>query len=280
MAKAGSRGGARVEPRFNSIGKDGTIRGDGGGRGSLSGGRGKALGICVALLAFAGFAGVAWYAKTQGQKDSSSVVPVIRADRGPVKTRPEKPGGLDVPNQDKLVFTQITPETEKPKVERLLPPPEEPMARPAAAQPKKAAVPVPPSGPLVPDVPKVSSRPGGAPPRPDMTVEAEGTAKKKGGEIAVLPNPKLIDKKPGKGVFHVQFGAVKSRAGAAKEAARITQAHSAILGKLRVAATRAELGNRGVFYRLRAGPIPLRETADMLCRKFAARKIRCIVIKP
>ena len=60
-------------------------------------------------------------------------VPLVRANPEPSKVPPEDPGGLEVPDQDKLIFGQIggaNPDSGLP--EQLLPPPPEPMARPTA----------------------------------------------------------------------------------------------------------------------------------------------------
>ena len=126
------RGGSRVEPSFGTLDKPGagfTPR----AHEPASNLRGKVAGAIVALAAVAGFAGIAWYATTQGQKDSSTVVPLIRADNTPIKVLPAKPGGMKVPNQDKLIFMRITPSQKKPKVESLLPPPEQPSSVPGSS---------------------------------------------------------------------------------------------------------------------------------------------------
>jgi TPR repeat protein len=85
---------------------------------------------------------------------------------------------------------------------------------------------------------------------------------------------------PARGGFHIQFSAVKSKALSVTEAARLTRIHKSVLGQLTVVPVRTDLGKRGIFYRLRAGPLRDRAAAESLCRKFAARKQGCIVIKP
>lgn len=99
--------------------------------------RSRALGVFVATFALAAFAGVVWYAYDQGlQRGTEATAPLIKADPRPTKVRPEQPGGLQVPNQDKLVYEAMRPgETEAPKVERLLPPPEKPVEPPAPPPP-------------------------------------------------------------------------------------------------------------------------------------------------
>lgn len=82
------------------------------------------------------------------------------------------------------------------------------------------------------------------------------------------------------GGYRVQLGAVKSKGHATREAGRLSRIHKAVLGNLKIAVGRADLGERGVYYRLRVGPLPDRSAAQALCRKLSAFQQGCIVIKP
>jgi hypothetical protein len=95
--------------------------------------RSRAVGAFLATFALAAFAGVVWYAYDRGlHAGSEATAPLIQADPSPIKVRPEQPGGLDVPNQDKLVYGALRPgQAEDSSVERLLPPPEKPVEPPA-----------------------------------------------------------------------------------------------------------------------------------------------------
>ncbi len=78
-------------------------------------------------------AGSVWFGfrHSAGISDEASL-PLIKADPRPLKSRPAQPGGMEVPNQDKLVFDRLDPGAAPPMVERLLPPPEAPLPRPVA----------------------------------------------------------------------------------------------------------------------------------------------------
>lgn len=121
---------------------------DGGGGGGKP--RSRALPIFIALFALGAFGGIVWYAYTQGvQSGVSTVAPVIKAEDGPTKAKPEQPGGLQVPHQDKQVFQRLLPEGQAPQtVERLLPPPPEPLQPPAPPEPAPAPAVVEPAQPL------------------------------------------------------------------------------------------------------------------------------------
>ncbi|MGF6231902.1 hypothetical protein QFZ27_005857 [Inquilinus ginsengisoli] len=60
-------------------------------------------------------------------------VPIIRADRTEFRTRPEQPGGIDIPNQDRLVLQDLGRRQAPVNVATVLPPPEQPMPRPVQA---------------------------------------------------------------------------------------------------------------------------------------------------
>ncbi|OYQ32817.1 hypothetical protein CHU95_18905 [Niveispirillum lacus] len=91
------------------------------------------LNIGVIAGAVIVFGGIIFYAYNQGMRaGTESVAPILRADTSPTKIRPEQPGGMEVPHQDKLVYDRLNPANSTPpgEVERLLPPPEAPMDRP------------------------------------------------------------------------------------------------------------------------------------------------------
>lgn len=98
-----------------------------------------------------------------GRKGGGLGVPVIKADDRPIKTRPDDRGGMQVPNQDKLVYERMDSAGEsEPKVERLLPQPES-----AKAPPKTISVPPLSAEPPPANIPPaVAQRPAPIPPKP------------------------------------------------------------------------------------------------------------------
>ncbi len=127
------------------------------------------MGGIVAALAMSGlFAVAAWYALQRADLQSSTMVeiPLIKADPGPVKEKPEDPGGLKIPNQDKLVFERITPKAQAPVAEKLAPAPEEPIVK--AAETEAAEKPAP-AAPVI-------AKPEAEPEK--ITETADKTAKK------------------------------------------------------------------------------------------------------
>jgi len=92
--------------------------------------------IAVAAAA-AAFGGVIWFAYQSGKTGSGGVPPLVKADSGPVKVKPDNPGGAEIPFQDSTVYDRLDTNGQKAVVEKLLPENETPVARPqpAPAQP-------------------------------------------------------------------------------------------------------------------------------------------------
>src|SRR5260370_723937 len=103
------------------------------------------------LLVMALSGGGLWVAYNNSRTRVPGDVPVIQADQGTTKTRPQQPGGMAIPDQDKLVYNQGKSPSQ---VEKLLPPPETPLPRPAPPAAEAASAPSAalqaPRGPAVP----------------------------------------------------------------------------------------------------------------------------------
>src|SRR5688572_7072575 len=87
--------------------------------------------ILVVILLFAGVL-ISTYT-SGGAVTMEGGVPIIRADRTEFRTRPEQPGGIDIPNQDRLVLQDLGRRQAPVNVATVLPPPEQPMPRPVQA---------------------------------------------------------------------------------------------------------------------------------------------------
>ena len=85
-----------------------------------------------------GFGTVTWYAYNQGILEGSEKAAPYLRPKGALKTTPVNPGGFDVPNRDKYVFNTLEQREDDRKVERLLPPPEEPkdLPKPPTSSPQ------------------------------------------------------------------------------------------------------------------------------------------------
>jgi hypothetical protein len=254
--------------------------------------------------AMAVFAGGLWFAYVQGTHHAGSTtmaqnggVPVLRADPSPAKVKPEEPGGMVVPNQNVSLYNDkpgFTP------VERLLPAAEKPMPRPLAPPPS-AALPQPIAPGLEAAMPPVPPAPAMAPPPPAPPVlavtppstPAETTAAAKPPEkpvtkpkpaperqVAAAHAPARAEPHPARsGPVQVRLGSLRSPAAARQEWARLKRENPDLLGRLRAVAVRTDLGEKGIYYRIEAGPFSDTAAAQRLCNELKQRNFGCLLAR-
>jgi len=228
--------------------------------------RGLIAGL-VAVVVVGVFAGGLWFAYQQGLRHGggstgAADVPLIRADERPTKLKPENPGGMEVPDRDKLIYTQ-----KRPTVEHLLPPPEKPMPRPTA--PSAAAPSGSPQPPLM-TAAAGASNPG---PQPQLQQPAGKLPAKAGSAPATAAKPAAAQQTGG---ARIQLASVRSEEAARQEWDRIRRANPDLLGSASANFVRAALGDKGVFYRLQTAPIA---DAERVCGELKRRNIGCIIAR-
>ena len=81
------------------------------------------------------------------------------------------------------------------------------------------------------------------------------------------------------GDYFLQLASVKSEAAAKGEWGRLQKSHGEILGDMDLNVQSADLGDRGVFYRIQTGPFPNKATAEDLCWQLRAEKQDCLVVR-
>ena len=242
-----------------------------------------------ALIGLAAAAGAAWYimgASTPRQPAAPQEVPVIRADKSQVKVRPADPGGMPVPNQDKLVYNRIDQGAVKPEVEHLMPAPVAPRELPKAEA--KPAAPADALGDGMVPLPKAAAPAAKAEPpapaaAPLVPVEKVGKAAKaesvapKAAVSAAKPAPAAAAKAApaANGAWEVQIAAVREERLAASEWSRAAKAVPD-LSAMNHRVVRADLGSKGVYWRLRVGSFADRGEAEALCTRLKAKGVGCV----
>ncbi len=214
--------------------------------GDLTGRRMLVAALTVIILAI--FGGLIWYSYMES--NNSGPVPVVRADKSVVKIKPDTPGGLQVPDQDKNVFNKIT-SANNDKTDTLAPSAELPLERPVA-------VPVDVEPEPVPLPPKMETK----------TTEA---AARKVAAIAPSSAGKT-------GRFFVQLGAFGKKSSAENLWGKLEKDNAALLLGLTPDIMVLDLGKKGALYRLRGGMIATRGEAKDICDALKAKKQACIVV--
>ena len=247
---------------------------------------GRLLGAAVVI---AGLGVLGWYVYDRLLPAAGSgAVPLIEADDGPTKKRPEDPGGLVVPNQDKLVYETLDGEAAEETVERLLPAPEEPLPQPEPAEPvteapapepepaaEQADIPPLPPAELEAETPTAAAEPAATPP-PEPVAEAPESA-------APEPEPAAPAETAAAtpGVYLVQLASFREIAEADKAWRQLVKRHGDLLNEFTARVERADLGAElGIFYRLRVGPFGGEAAARALCDALKSRNLDCLVVRP
>jgi hypothetical protein len=266
------------------------------------------LKLFLLFVLVAGGGGAGWlYYGDQLMYHVGDQLPVIRASEGPVKVRPKTPGGMAIPNRDKLVYGRMNGGVPDPRVERLLPLPEIPktpfsaevklnaMPAPAIVQSTAKKLDLPPKQSIekstakslkvvVPNenkAPAVNNNKKVAP----KVVGSPLTAPK---NTPVAPLPALPVRAPTSfespisGIaYQIQIAAVRTSDRARSEWARLKSKHGDLLGDYSLNVVRVDLGpTKGIFYRLRAGPIAWEDVAKALCKNLGKRKVGCLIVRP
>jgi cell division septation protein DedD len=254
------------------------------------------LGLGAAALALAGFGAVAAYGWLQYGTGvaGDGPAPLVRADLRPVKTRPENPGGLLVPDQDKEIYGTLAPgrmagaAPAPTKVERLLPPPEAPLPKPVPATPDVAPPPeavAPPSAPPPAASAPVAAEPAppaaAPPPAPPAVAAAPAPPRAVAPPAPAASAAKLeavTQRPPPPGSYRIQLAALTSNDDAARAWEKLRKAFPDVLAGLTPAIVKVDLPGKGTFYRLQAGPLKDRDQANGACARIG--RGGCLVVPP
>ena len=124
--------------------------------------------------------------------------------------------------------------------------------------------------------PKIARLDRVRPALPDpLAVEREALAGPASRRLGLPPAERL-----GRPAVAVQLAAHRSDARARANWRRLRATFPDLLRDLAPEIQRADLGARGVFYRVRAGPFKFRAEAQGLCRQLRARGQDCLVVAP
>jgi cell division septation protein DedD len=210
---------------------------------------------------------------------------MITAEAEPYKRVPDERGGIEIDDLDRRLYDAMDGSTRPPA------------AQPAAANLQTGLLAGPPRD-LRPSASGGSNRvatgdveaedlpPIDATPRD----EVETSTRPSETDLSVQPEPQepkpSLSGQPDTGLsftpggqFLVQISAVRSEAAANDAWTRLTGQHPEIFGGASKLIERADLGAKGVFFRLRAGRFGTREGAAEFCTAYKQAGGDCIVVR-
>lgn len=205
-------------------------------------------------------------------------VPLIVADNAPFRVRPAEPGGMQVPNQDQLVYQRMVGAPVTPsgrRIEVLLPPPEAPLPVPRPAPP-----PAPDPAPALAAPAEAPGPPASPPPQPAPAEAAPGLP-------LPPPPPAMAAVQPAapapsapqrtEGTVQVQLAAVGSEAAVQPEWNRLRTRMPDLLADHALLVSRGERDGQP-FWRVRTGGFADVAAARGFCDQVRARGFTCFVV--
>jgi cytoskeletal protein RodZ len=263
--------------------------------------------IVLALLVLAMFGGLVWLAYTQGVARGRTETPVLTAQNGPARVAPPNQGGAQEPYKGFKIYEQpappdddadttaaaATPSVQAPPATKSAPvaaAPSKPVAAPTP--PPKAVAVVAPALPAariaVPAAPAPASKlaamtPPSAKPAPvalkRVPAAPAGTATAPPRALAP-PTVKAASTPVAAGSANVlQIGAYKSQAEADAAWKTYKAKHAALLADASDDVQQADLGDKGIWYRLRITGFPSKDVASAMCDRLEADGGSCFLGK-
>jgi len=256
----------------------------------------KSKGVLFGVIVGVAIAAIGGYKVYQASLDQNmgGDVPVIKRSDSPVKVKPAEPGGMDVPNRDKSVYSRIGGVEDEGVVENVLPPPEEPeippelvaeanqspVAEPAAVVVEQAPVTAPEEPKeevakiAVVEPPAPVATPVKVAPEPvpvAITEAPKAVAPAKVEPVAIAQSAEIS-----KGAWQVQLGSSQNKAGLEKNWASIKSRYKAAIGDVPSEIVEAKV-NGQTYYRLRLGNFKSKTEAANYCAELKKAKLDCFV---
>lgn len=277
-----------------------------------------AAGMVVATVAVLGAVLYYAYPREAAEQEMAGA-PIIRADASDIKIAPDDPGGMDIPHRESVVFDTLNGQGERrvenllPEAEEPLPrdemfaglkteaedeildvtasaTPETPSAAEPQSFDEVASFTPPEEGEVAPvesAAPEAVTEeiaPSPAAPVAEaapVTEEKVAAVEAKAEEVAKTEPAaglSVAAKEVVKGTHFVQLASVKDEAAAKVEWKKMQAAHS-VLAPLAMHIERADLGAKGVFFRIQGGPVAEAE-AKQICKAIQSKKPGgCLVVK-
>lgn len=246
-----------------------------------------------------GLAGiVSWFILSP---DYSSVqdaeIPVVRRPQAAIKVQPADPGGMEILNQDKTVYDIVEKkDSSDAKVENLLPPPEEPKlvladtsadSSPQAAKEKEVETPAIAAPQVTADTSAKVANSADAKLQPETQTPKEEPKEEIKIEIK-QPEPSVVASQPkaqaqkeqaiANGSWQIQLISSPNKSAMEKAWNDLSKKYAVLKGLPHEVET-ADLGSKGIFYRLKAGAFKERAEADKICNSIKSAGGSCLVKK-
>lgn len=258
------------------------------------------IGIGIGIVAAVGIGWLTFgrYVSVYYGADSGAL-PVIHADASVDGMRPKTPGGMEVPNRDKLVYERLRKNDTSVPVERLLPSAEKP-AKPKTAEKDPVKEPVKEQedviGALAANIIQqeeqqqataVLYEDDGTPVevmfKETTAVETPSATAPALEKKETSAQEQKTEKQPAAPVgqaekYMVQLVSTRSESAAESEWKRLSKKYGEFIADRPYLISKTVVAS-GTFYRLRVGQFETRDEANALCDQLKSKKQECFVVK-
>lgn len=252
------------------------------------------LALCVVIAGVVIFA----LSKRLPEMEETEIV-VISPTPTPVKVLPENPGGLNIPDKDKVVYNRVAEKEPAPVVENLFPEPEQPMLPTEVIEPEsKEDLELPP---LLEEPQAVEEMQEQGPTEeveiPFVEEPSEAITETESANLEGVPavppvKPKEVQETSAKTepaapqkakttgpVWRAQLLSSASKAKVESSWKTISKQQAALLSDMPYQITAATIPGKGTFWRLQVGEFSTKEMVVNLCDKLKKKKQECIPVK-
>ena len=227
------------------------------------------------------------------EMEETKIIEIYPTDM-PVKVRPENPGGLNIPDKDKVVYNRIAETMPSPVVENLFPEIEQPVLPSEVIEPEDKEE-VVFSEPVeleqshsVTSVTEDVIDEASAADMGSAPVESERES-----EVIVVPQTKPIEvqdkiektesvapkTKPAGPIWRAQLLSSASKEKVESSWKTISKQQAALLSDMPYQIISATIPGKGTFWRLQVGEFATKEMVVNLCAKLKKKKQECIPVK-
>ncbi len=240
--------------------------------------------LTLALGVLVVFGAVVWNTYRQGVRPQDGALPMVVAEAQPYKRVPDDRGGIQIEDLDRRLYDALDGSERQPEPTKVASstngylrggPPQD--LRPSATPERSITE---PTAPLESESETVAPEPTESLP-PSPTEAAETAA-----APSALRLPETLPAAHASrfafvsgGDYLVQISALRSEDAATEAWKRARRSNPDIFEGASMSIERADLGAKGVFYRLRAGAFGTRETAADFCAALKAKGGDCIVVQ-
>ena len=245
---------------------------------------GLKISIFIGIFGLVSIFGLVWFALNQGDLiGERQDLPLVKAENSPIRVKPDNPGGLEVPNRDRLILKNL--ETANPSKlgvpEKLIPRAESPIF----TNNKESSL-------AAPDNEKISKDKGVEQKQEKIKTsklkrksselkksegynKGQGEKRQKNKSLTIETKQEVISKAA---THRVQLASLAKQKAADKFWKQMKKKHPTLFAEMLGRVVKIKLKSKGTFYRVQGDAIS-RNTAEKICKIMKTKKQACLVVK-